>query len=90
MTYEIRLSRPARRALAHELPESVATACLEFIYGALAENPHRVGKQLRPPAAPSYAARRGEFRVLYDIGKDTVAVEVVNVRHRRDVYRDVN
>ena len=90
MTYEIRLSRPARRALANELPEAVATACLEFIYGALAENPHRVGRPLRPPATPFYSARRGQFRVIYDILEDLIVVEVIEVQHRRDVYRNLS
>lgn len=90
MTYEIRLSRPARRALADELPEAVATACLEFIYGALAANPYRVGKPLRPPATPHYSARRGQFRVVYHIDEDIVVVEVVAMQHRRDVYRSLS
>jgi mRNA interferase RelE/StbE len=29
------------------LPRGVAYAVMEFVYGALAENPHRVGKPLR-------------------------------------------
>lgn len=87
MTHEVRLSGQARRALSHDLPESVASACFEFIYGPLAENPRRVGKQLREPLHPLYAARRGEFRVVYDIRTPEVLVEVVTIRHRRDAYR---
>ncbi len=87
MTHEVRLSGQARRALSHDLPESVAVACFEFIYGPLAENPRRVGKQLREPLHPLYSARRGEFRVVYDIRAAEVLVEVVTIRHRRDAYR---
>jgi mRNA interferase RelE/StbE len=87
VTYRIAFTRQAKRALDVELPESVAAACAEFIYGVLAENPHRVGKQLTPPHYPSYAARRGDFRVIYDIEEEKVVVTVINVRHRRDVYR---
>ena len=90
MTYEIRLSRPARRALATELPEAVATACLEFIYGSLAANPYRVGKPLRLPATPLYSARRGQFRVIYAIDEDIVVVEILDVQHRRDIYRNLS
>jgi hypothetical protein len=39
VTYDVRLSRQAKRALVHDLPEEVAAACFEFIYGPLAENP---------------------------------------------------
>jgi mRNA interferase RelE/StbE len=84
------MSRPARRGLANELPEAVAPACLEFIYGPLGASPYRVGKPLRPPATPLYSARRGQFRVVYAIDEDIVAIEVLDVQHRRDVYRNLN
>jgi mRNA interferase RelE/StbE len=87
VTFRIELSRQAKRALAEGLPESVASACHEFIRGPLAENPYRVGKQLRKPYYPSYVARRGEFRVIYDIDEDEVLVLIINIRHRRDIYR---
>lgn len=81
------LSPGARRALSEQLPEAVAVACFEFIYGPLAENPRRVGKPLRSELAGSYSARRGEFRVIYDIDDNRIRVEVITIRHRRDVYR---
>lgn len=86
MTYAILLSPRARRALEVDLPEAVAAACAEFIFGALAENPQRVGKPLRDELAGMYSARRGQFRVVYTIHDDRVEVRVVSVRHRRDVY----
>lgn len=86
MTYAIFLSPRARRALELELPEAVAAACAEFIFSVLAENPYRVGKPLRDELEGSYSARRGEFRVIYTIHEDRVAVRVVSVRHRRDAY----
>jgi len=69
-----------------DLPETVAAACAEFIFGPLAENPHRVGKPLRDELAGSYSARRGEFRVIYTIHEDRVEVRVISIRHRRDAY----
>lgn len=87
MTYEVILSPAARRALSEELPEAVAAACFEFIKGPLAENPRRVGKPLRNELAGTYSARRGEFRVIYDIDDNRIRVEVISIRHRRDAYR---
>lgn len=87
MTYEVVLSPGARRALAEELPEAVAAACFEFIAGPLAENPRRVGKPLRNELAGTYSARRGGFRVVYDIDDERIRVEVIAIRHRRDAYR---
>ena len=73
--------------MAHELPEKVATAAFEFIQGPLADNPHRLGKQLHEPMFPLYSARRGEYRVIYRIIDDRVVIVVVSVVHRRDAYR---
>lgn len=87
MTYTVRLSAQARRALTQELPEAVAAACYEFLRGPLSENPRRVGKPLREPLAPRYSARRGDFRVIYLIDGQHVLVEVISIRHRRDAYR---
>ncbi len=88
MTYRVRLSPRAQRALSHQLPEKIAAAVLEFIIGPLADNPHRVGKQLDEPLFPYYSARRGEYRVIYEIFQNEVLVEVVTIAHRRDAYRN--
>ena len=87
MTYQIELTPVARRALTHLLPEAVAAACANFLRGALAEDPFRVGKPLRDELAGRYSARRGEFRVIYEIFDDRVVVRVITIRHRRDAYR---
>ena len=87
MTYRVVFSASARRALEVELPEAVAAAAFEFIVGALAHEPHRVGKPLREPLAPLWSARRGEYRVIYRIIEQRVVIEVVSVVHRRDAYR---
>lgn len=86
MTYRVVLSSPARRDL-NKLPESVAAAVIEFIFNALAENPHRVGKPLRFELVGTWSARRGEYRVIYTIDDEVVLVTVVAIDHRRDVYR---
>ncbi len=73
----------ARRALIR-LPEKVATAAVEFIYGPVAENPHRIGKPLRFEMAGLHSARRGDYRVIYRI---TDVVTIVAIEHRSDAYR---
>jgi mRNA interferase RelE/StbE len=87
VTYEVVLSSQARRALSIDLPEVVAAACWEFLSGALAENPQRVGKPLRGELEGRYSSRRGEFRIIYRIVEDRIRIEVINLRHRRDAYR---
>ncbi len=86
MTYALRLSRAARQALAETLPESVAAAVWQFVSGPLLKNPHRVGKRLRFDLEGYYAARRGQYRVIYRIDEGEVLVEVVKISHRADAY----
>lgn len=85
--YELVVTPPAVRGIQTGLPESVATAVIEFITGALIDNPHRVGKPLRGDLSGIHSARRGTYRVLYRISEARHEVVVVRVEHRRDAYR---
>lgn len=85
--YELVLTPPAIRVLQSGLPEGIAAAIIEFLTGALVENPHRVGKQLRGELAGIHSARRGTYRVLYRINEAQHEVVVLRIEHRRDVYR---
>lgn len=85
--YELAITPTARRQLAEHLPEAAAFAAFEFITGPLLENPQRVGKPLRPPLGDRHSARRGTYRVIYRIDDVRHTVTVVDVAHRRDVYR---
>ncbi len=84
--FELVLTPPARRAIQKHLPESVAAAVVEFLTGALIDNPHRVGKALRGQLAGIYSARRGTYRVLYRINEQDREVVVLRIEHRRDAY----
>ncbi|SOD73118.1 mRNA-degrading endonuclease RelE of RelBE toxin-antitoxin system [Jatrophihabitans sp. GAS493] len=85
--WELTFSPTARRHLAEQLPEAVATAAFEFITGPLADNPHRVGKRLRPPLHDRHSARRGTYRVLYRISDQDHRVQILGVFPRSDAYR---
>ena len=65
----------------------MATACVEFIFGPLADNPQRVGKPLRGELARLHAARRGDYRVIYGVVEDARIVQIVHIDRRSDVYR---
>jgi mRNA interferase RelE/StbE len=69
------------------LPEKVITAATEFVYGALADNPHRAGRPLHLGLAGRHAARRGSYRVVYRIDDDLRLIRIETVDHRSDVYR---
>lgn len=86
--YRLQIAGPAARALAGRLPEKIATAVYEFITTALLENPHRVGKRLvLPPFEGTWSARRGTYRVLYEIDEEDLVVTVTAIEHRADAYR---
>ena len=86
--YQLRITRPAARALAGRLPEKIAAAGYEFLTTVLVNHPQRLGKQLLlPPYAGTWSARRGAYRVLYEIDDEQRVVTVTAVEHRGDVYR---
>jgi mRNA interferase RelE/StbE len=76
----------SRRTLAR-LPEKIATAAVEFVYGSLAENPRRVGKPLKLGLAGLHSARRGDYRVIYSFDDQLRTVTIMAIEHRSDVYR---
>ena len=86
MSFRVVVTRTAARQLGERLPESAATACVEFLFGPMADDPHRVGAPLRAPFG-QWRARRGEYRVRYRIDDASNIVYVLDIDHRRDAYR---
>ena len=68
------------------LPEVVATAVIEFAYGPLVESPHRVGKPLRFELEGLHVARRGDYRVIYEIYDEAQRIVVHVIKHRSSAY----
>ena len=85
--YELRTTSNVSRALSETLPEAVAAAAYKFITGPLLREPYRVGNRLLPPMDDRFSARRGTYRIVYRIDDKNRIVTVVDVDHRRDVYR---
>ena len=85
--YALRTTPTVRRAIAETLPEAVAAAALEFITGPLLKQPYREGKRLLPPLEDRFSARRGTYRVIYRFDEAARVVTVVDIGHRRDIYR---
>ena len=84
--YIVVLSAAAKRAIERDLPEPVAVAVVDFLYGALAADPYRVGKPLRFELEGYWSARRGQYRVIYSVHDDEVLVRVVHISHRADAH----
>jgi mRNA interferase RelE/StbE len=86
VSYEVVFASTAVRDL-ERVPPRIVPAVVEFVYGDLARNPQRVGKPLERELAGLYSARRGPYRILYEIDDGEVRVIVIRVDHRADVYR---
>jgi len=84
--YRVGITARAARDL-QRLPNKIATACVEFLFGPLADNPQRVGKPLRGELEGSHSARRGDYRVVYAIREGEHLVEIEHIDRRSDVYR---
>lgn len=83
----MRVAASAQRALAHKLPEAVAAAVVEFITGDLLLEPRRVGKALGADLMGKWSARRGTYRVLYELDEQGHTVVVLDAQHRATAYR---
>lgn len=45
-------------------------------------------KKLEGKENPTYRLRSGDYRIIYTIEKHIVTVLVIEIKHRREVYRD--
>jgi mRNA-degrading endonuclease RelE of RelBE toxin-antitoxin system len=84
--YHVQIAGPTRRDL-RRLPGKTAAAIIEFITGALAENPQRLSKPLRGELAAHRSAHRGDYRVLFRIDEGEQTIIIVAVSHRAHIYR---
>ena len=76
----------ARRELSR-VPPRIIPAIIEFAYGDLAAFPRWVGKPLERELAGSFSARRGSYRILYDIDDGNHRVLILRIAHRAHAYR---
>jgi len=83
--YEVRISARAERDLLRP-PEKIGAACVEVIFGPLAEGPLRVGP-LTGRLSGLRSARRGSYRIIYAVGKDLHRIDIIPIDQRGDVHR---
>lgn len=84
--WRVEFSSAAVRSL-DRLPEKVAAAVVEFTTGTLPTNPHRLSKQLQAELAGWRVARRGSYRVTFQILDHDRVLLVGRIDHRADIYR---
>ncbi|HEY9564791.1 MAG TPA: type II toxin-antitoxin system RelE/ParE family toxin [Nocardioides sp.] len=84
--YRVVLSSAAVRSL-HKVPPRIVEALVTFAFVALADNPQRRGKRLMAEFAGLWSARRGDYRIIYEIDDEVRVVGIVRVAHRSEAYR---
>ena len=84
--FEVEITPEGLRHL-DRLPGRIRDAAIQAMLGPIAEHPRRVGKRLVGELTGLYSARRGDYRVIYEIDDDRKVVIVHRVQHRRVVYR---
>lgn len=84
--YEVEITPEGLRHLSR-LPAKIRDAALVTILGPIADNPHRLGRALVGELEGLRSARRGDYRIVYQIFDDENVVLVHRIQHRSDVYR---
>jgi len=84
--YRVTLSSAAVRSL-RAIPARIAEPLVTFAFVALADNPRRRGKPLGADFAGLWSARRGDYRIIYEIDDEVHLVDVVRIAHRSEAYR---
>ena len=69
----------------NSLSEPHSSAIKKAVY-ALADEPRPFG-YTKLTGEDSYRIRVGDYRIIYNIFDDIVTVEVININHRREVYK---
>lgn len=84
-SYRIEWKQSAQKEL-RQLPKDVLTRVIQAV-AALADNPMPPSSRKLSGAEKTYRLRIGDYRVIYFVHATVLVIEIVRVRHRRDVYR---
>jgi mRNA interferase RelE/StbE len=83
--FAIELSSAAVKAL-ERLPKSVLIR-IDKAINSLALNPRPQGYRKLVGTHNDYRLRVGDYRIIYSIEEDRLVVLVIDVGHRKDIYR---
>jgi mRNA interferase RelE/StbE len=86
MSYTVKISRPAEKFL-RALTDKKLYQRLREALDALEENPRPVNSVKLQGEEELYRVRVGDYRIVYQIQDKQLIVLVVQIGHRREVYR---
>lgn len=83
-TYVVKFKNSARKEL-NKLPVNIARPILVAI-DTQSKSP-RSGNAKKMAGSANWRLRVGNYRVIYSILDKELVIEIIRIRHRRDVYR---
>ncbi|MEW6085354.1 MAG: type II toxin-antitoxin system RelE/ParE family toxin [Chloroflexota bacterium] len=84
-SYQIEIKPSASKEL-EKLPRQMVIRDVAAIR-ELADNPYPQGVKKLSGFDRAFRIRVGDYRVLYDIYENRLVIEIIRIRHRKDVYR---
>lgn len=84
-SYRIEWKNSAYKEL-QKLPRQMITRIIAAVTD-LSNDPYPSGVKKLIGSERSYRIRIGDYRVIYEIIENKLILEIVRVRHRKDVYR---
>ena len=84
-SYKVEWKNSAYKEL-QKLPRPIITRVVAAVLG-LSDEPFPHGVKKLVGSEFSYRIRVGDYRVVYEVFQDKLVIEIVRVRHRKDVYR---
>ena len=82
--YSIDFSKKAQKKL-DRLSDDIANPILSAI-GSLSDNPRPQGYR-KLTGRKGYRIRVGDYRVIYEIFDDILLIHVIDLGHRREIYK---
>ncbi len=88
MSYKVEYTRTAVKQL-KKMDKKIASFIISYIEDKLIDctDPRAYGKSLQGTHRDKWRYRVGDYRILAKIEDDKVIITVVEIGHRRDIYR---
>lgn len=83
-SYKIEWKRAATKEL-KKLPKSVVLKVLQAVE-QLSTEPFPHGARKLVGSEHTFRMREGSYRIVYNVVASTLTIEIIRVRHRKDVY----
>jgi mRNA interferase RelE/StbE len=84
-SYKVRWKSSALKEL-KSLPSEVIARVIREVDG-LGNDPFPDGIRKLAGTERTYRIRVGDYRIVYSVDGDQLIVEIIRVRHRKDIYR---